>query len=394
MTGARRARTGHGRRSRGPIAWWSWALPIAMVGLAAGVPLLLWYAADAIVTSTDGTITRRITDPAAPGYEVAVVASPSYLVLGLDPDGELDHVALMSVAADDAGGTVLLVPAETLVRRNLRLLDVHRADGDDAVRAAVSDLLQVGLDAMSVLDEDSWRTLLEPVGPLTMEITEDLVRADPDGSGAEETRWQAGSIMVAPTEVSAFLGWINPREDRFNRLRRQEEFWNAWLAAVTASDDPDVVPGEIDEGIGRFVRGAARDPVVVTPSATSVSIGKGPAFELDIESLRDTVIAMVPFPLPPENGAWPRVRLLDGAGGIDVAAGFGPALARVGAQIVIIGNAQQFGAGATVVAYHDERFAQDAAALAAAVGATEMYLEDLEEPVVDITVVIGEDQRA
>ncbi|MFN3217421.1 MAG: LytR C-terminal domain-containing protein [Acidimicrobiales bacterium] len=394
MTTARRARTGHGHRRRTRPAWWAWSLPFTMVILAAGVPFLLWYAADAIVTSTDGTVTQRITDPAAPGYEVAVVASPSYLVLGLDPDGELDHVALMSVAANDEGGTVLLLPAETLVEPTVRLLDVHRADGDDGVRRSVSDLLQIGLDAMSVLDEESWRTLLEPVGPVPVDITEDLVRVDPDGSGATEVLWRAGSISVAPEEVSTFLGWVNRGEDRFNRLRRQKEFWTAWLAAVAVSDDPGVVPGEIDEGIGRFVRGAARDPVVITPSATAVELRRGPAFELDVEALRDTAVAMIPFPLPPEDSERPRVRLLDGAGGLDVAANHGSALVRAGAQIVIIGNATQFGANSTVVVYHDGRFADDAAALGDAVGANDVYLEDLEEPVVDITVIIGEDQRA
>jgi hypothetical protein len=365
-----------------------------MVVLAAGVPFFVWYAADAIVNSTDGTVTQRITDPAAPGYEVAVVASPSYLVLGLDPDGELEHVALMSVAANDDGGTVLLLPAETLVEPTVRLLDIHRSDGDDGVRSAVSELLQIGLDAMSVLDDESWRTLLEPVGPVPVDITEDLVRIDPDGSEAPEVPWRAGSISVAPEEVGTFLGWVNRGEDRFNRLRRQQNFWTAWLAAVAASDDPDVVPGEIDEGIGRFARGAARDPVVITPSATAVDMGRGPAFELDVEALRDTAVAMIPFPLPPEGSELPRVRLLDGAGGLDVPANYGSALVRAGAQIVIIGNAQQFGAGSTVLVYHDERFADDAAALADAVGANEVYLEDLEEPVVDITVIIGEDQRA
>lgn len=365
-----------------------------MVVLAAGVPFLLWYAADAIVTSTDGTVTQRITDPAAAGYEVAVVASPSYLVLGLDPADDLDHVALMSVAANDDGGTVLLLPAETLVGPNLRLLDVHRSDGEDGVRRAVSDLLEIGLDATSVLDEEGWRTLLEPVGAVPVDITEDLVRVDPDGGAASEILWRAGSISVAPDQVGTFLGWVNRGEDRFNRLRRQEEFWTAWLAAVATSDDPGVVPGEVDEGIGRFVRGAARDPVVITPSATAVEIRRGPAFELDVEALRDIAVAMIPFPLPPEDSERPRVRLLDGAGGLDVAANHGSALVRAGAQIVIIGNAPQFGASSTVVIYHDGRFADDAAALAGAVNANEVYLEDLEEPVVDVTVIIGEDQRA
>ncbi len=133
---------------------------------------------------------------------------------------------------------------------------------------------------------------------------------------------------------------------------------------------------------------------VLTPSATATSIGKGPAFEVDVEALRDTAVAMVPFPSPPEDGDRPRVRLLDGAGGLDVAADYGPALVRAGAQIVIVGNVTAFGDASTVVVYHDERFADDAEALGDAVAANEVYLEELEEPVVDITVIIGEDQRA
>ena len=48
---------------------------------------------------------------------------------------------------------------------------------------------------------------------------------------------------------------------------RHEAVWQAWLAAVAASTDPDVVPGERSSGIGRFVRGwpPGRSPIEVVP---------------------------------------------------------------------------------------------------------------------------------
>lgn len=418
---ARRARStaGHARRPRRSApAVWRWMIPVLIVALAAAIPLLVWYAADAIYRSADGELTARITDPAAPGYEVAVLPSPSHLLLGEGPDEQLAMVVVMSLAADDQGGSALLLPPETVLDDGRRLLDVYRDDGDDDTREALATLLGVDFDATSVLDDEGWTQLLTPVGDLPVDITEDLVGTgivaltddgeDDEGEAqGEETgggrnggrgeglavRWQAGPIAIAPDDVSSFVGWLNPDEDPFNRYRRQDRFWRAWLAAVAVSDDPAIVPGEIDSGLGRFIRGLAIEPFIEEPSVSPADTDLGPGFELDVPGLRDVILEMIPFPLPAEEGSRPRVRLLDGVGGLDVATVYAPPLVRSGAQISILGNASTFGVTTTTVVYHDEDSAEQAEAFGEIVDAGEVRYEPIEGAAVDMTIIIGTDSR-
>src|SRR5690606_35225516 len=67
------------------------------------------------------------------------------------------------------------------------------------------------------------------------------------------------SIDVPVTQIWSYLSARNPGETELNRMVRLEAFWSAWLARVaTEPDAPGVVPGEVDSGLGRFVRGLAK----------------------------------------------------------------------------------------------------------------------------------------
>lgn len=364
--------------------------------LAAGIPLFVWYAATAILDSTDGTVDEVVTDPAAPGYEVSVNPSPSHMVLSLDPAGDLSMVTILSLASNDVGGTVLHIAPETVLSGNNnfdRIIDAYREFGADRTRRVVANLLDVNVDDMTVLDAAQWDLLIEPVGGVPVDIDEDLVEIAADGS--TRVVYPSGNVSVAPADVSRFLGWVNPGAHPISRSDRHEAFWQAWLASITASDDPGIVPGEVESGIGRFVRGIADGtPVIEVRAGTEVLLESDvPGTEIDIAGLRDFISRMIPFPLAASPGDRPSVRLLDGVGGLDLAGVYSPAIVRNRGRVVRMGNAfPEFGVSSTVIIYHDRKWEAEANAISLALGGATLDFVAETDVVFDMTVIIGEDQ--
>jgi hypothetical protein len=107
-------------------------------------------------------------------------------------------------------------------------------------------------------------------------------------------------------------------------------------------------------------------------------------------TVKDIVIDMVPFPLPSNPEARSTVRLLDAVGGLDLAADYSLELVKAGAQILIIGNASEFG-GATELIYHDSKDADLVAEFQKVLGGGEILYEPLTDAAVEITVIIGEE---
>lgn len=382
-----------GRPERRPL--WTWLLPLMSVVLAAAIPLLVWYALSAILDSTDGTVQEVVTDPAAPGYEATVNPSPSHMVLSLDPAGDLAMVTILSLGSNDIGGTVLHIAPETVLSGNPnfeRIIDAYRLEGPDRTRLVVANLIDVNVDELTVLDEAQWQLLTQPVGSIPVDIDTSLTELGDDGP---TVIYPAGNVIVAPSDVSSFLGWVNPGEHPIDRAARHEAFWQAWLARITASDDPNIVPGEVESGIGRFVRGiAASTPLIEVPPGTPVTLDSGvPGTEIDIAGLRLFVAEMIPFPLPASPGDRPTVKLLDGVGQLDLAGVYTPPIVRNRGRVITIGNVSPaFGVEQTSVIYHDRKWEAEALAIAEALGATSVDFESEDDVVFDVTVIIGEDQ--
>ena len=382
-----------GRPERRPI--WTWLLPLMSVALAAAIPLLVWYALSAILDSTDGTVQEVVTDPNAPGYEATVNPSPSHMVMSLDPAGDLSMVTILTLGSNDVGGTVLHIAPETILPGNPnfdRIIDAYRLEGAGRTRRVVANLIDVNVDEVTVLDQAQWQLLTSPAGSIPVDIETSLTELGDDGPVVV---YPAGNVIVAPADVSAFLGWVNPGEHPIDRSARHEAFWQAWLARITASDDPNIVPGEVDSGIGRFVRGiAAATPLIEVPMGTPVTMDSDvPGTEVDTAALRLFVAEMIPFPLPAAPGSRPTVKLLDGVGGLNLAGDYTPPIVRNRGRVITIGNVTpEFGVEQTSIVYHDQKWESEALAIADALGATEINFEPEDDVVFDLTVIIGEDQ--
>lgn len=392
MTEAAPSRARTRQRQATPI--WSWLLPAVSVMAALGIPLLIWYAWDAIANSTDGAVTETVNDPSAPGYQVIVDPSPSHMILSLDPAGDLAMVTVVSLGPDDRGGNILHITPETLVPDSGsydRIIDAYRDRGATRTRRVVARLLDINVDDITVLDAAGWAQLVGPAGAIPVDLSQDLVQVTADG--AQQTVFAAGNVTVEPAQVSEFLGWVNAGTHPGARLERTESFWNAWLATITASTDEGIVPGEVDTGIGRFLRGlASATSVTAHYEWSEVTLANDvPAADVAPADLRAIVQEMVPFPIPAIAGDRPAVRLLDGVGGLDLAGLYSPPLVANRAEIVLLGNASTFGVASTEVVYHDAMWEDAAFQFATALGGATVTFEPVTDVLFDVTIIIGED---
>lgn len=370
----------------------AWALAAVEVGLVVAVAVLGWAGFRVVLDTTAGQAVDPELDPHEPGYEAFVEPTPVALVIGLDDAGGLSWSTVLALSgADERGGAVLFVPPATLApvapvagSGPVALADVWVAGGQAALAEAVGDVLSAGLSEVVVVDPRRVADLVAPAGPLAVTLGE---RVPP---------FEAGEVSLTGGDVAALLGARANGESDLARMDRHELVWRAWLGAVGASADPDVVPGERASGLGRYVRGLAAGPTtfdVIPVTAAEAEPDGADVFEPDADAAAELVAERVPFPVGVRPGSRPRVRVLDAVGVDGLAVGVARDAVRAGAQIVVVGNGDRFGAGTSRVVYFDPPLRPAAEELASSLGILEVQRLDGPNPndVVDLTIVVGED---
>lgn len=367
--------------------------------LAAGVALAL-VGVDLVRNSTAGRYVER-AGPDEPGYQAYVVPTPTMAMVQRGGEGELTGVALLALESRDGAGTVILVPAATLTQGvqspeddgtsdpPRTMAEVYRDAGAAGVVAAMADLLGVAIPEHLEVDDARWASLVAPVAPVELHLPE------PVGE------WPAGEVLLAADDVGPFLAARADDESEVNRINRQADFWTAWLPLVRDAG-MDALPGEIDVGIGRFVRGLADSPSSIVPlpgEPTGGDGGEPEAYALHGERALELLARAVPYPVSPTPGRRIRVRLLNGTTDRDLTGAAAEVLVRGGAEITIAGNAPSFGEDETLMLYGSPEHRDQALWLAAAFGgagveqgaaAADGSVADDE---VDVTVILGDDAR-
>jgi hypothetical protein len=218
------------------------------------------------------------------------------------------------------------------------------------------------------------------VAPLTIE--------NPDAVG----EFPAGPLSLTADQVGAYLAARDEGESDMARLYRQQLFFEAWASAVAASSDPAAVPGEVDSGIGRFVRGLAAGPrrlttlpVVETPD------GEGTRTDVEPDAVNELISELVPFPTASRPGGRVRVRLLDGTGEADHLLRAAPLIVPADSEIVVVGNADAFDYETTEIRYHHPTFEPAAGAIRDALGAGRVVDDPRQTDAFDVTIVLGPD---
>jgi hypothetical protein len=361
------------------MTWFTVLLTAAVI--AGGV--LTYVGVETVRTSRDGKNVATVTDPSEPGFEAFLEPTPTLLVVH-GADSTLVSASLLTLNSGDVGGSILLIPPATRVGGEddgFALGAVSAFAGSlEAIAPGVQSLLGVGITEVAVVDDARWAELVAPVAPITIE--------NPDAVG----EFPAGPLTLVADQVGAYLSARGDGESDMARLYRQQLFYEAWAAAVASSADPAAVPGELESGIGRFVRGLASGPrrVATLPVVETQTAG-GTRTEVDPDAVGDLVSELVPFPTASRPGGRVRVRLLDGTGNPDHVMTTAPLVVPADSEIVVVGNADGFDYSSTEIRYHHPTFEPAAEALREALGAGKIVDDPRQTDAFDVTIVLGTD---
>lgn len=367
------------------------------VVLILAIPVLTVVGIRAVGRSNAGRELNVETDSTAEGYEAAVDPTPTMLVTQTDDAGTITGVTMLSLK-NSGGGNLIFFPAGTVLELPFTetgeapMNDIYQGAGQTGLEQRVETLLVAAAqEEVAILNNAQWASLLAPLGPLTIENPVELVTTD--AAGAPVTFAQ-GPVQVPPEQIGLFVNTRGPEENDLTRLERQQAFWTAWLAAVKTSTDPNAVPGETDSGLGRFVRDLAKgDAVMNTLPVTPIGIPGVGATDTNLyrpdQAAVDQLVAET-IPLPVGVGRL-RTRVLDGTGTEGVAVEAARIIVPAGAEIAIVGNAENFGRPQTVVQYYDPAEREQAQRLLDALGVGRLVLRENVTDNVDATVIIGAD---
>lgn len=355
-------------------------------GLAVSVVLAIVLTLVGVTTLRESSVGRRVTsaDPSEPGFEGLLEPTPTLLVVH-QSDGVLRSAALLSLSTNAAGGSVLLLPPSVEVGdgQGATPLSVTYAftGTPDVMRGAGEAIAGVGVQDVVILDDARWADLVAPVAPLQID--------NPDNVPG----FPAGPVPLGAADVGAWLSVRAKGEDELAALYRQQLFWEAWVKAVAASKDPAAVPGELDSGVGHFVRGlaAGRLQVATLPVVEQPGEGGDPVYRVDRDALRTVITDLVPFPTGTALAPRTRVRLLDGAGQKDHVQAVAPAVVSADSTIVVVGNADTFEYRTTEIRYHQPGQRAAAERLRQALGAGKVVKDVRPIDAFDVTIVLGTD---
>lgn len=386
------------RRRSDDSAFWRFGFPLAILALTLAIPVLVWAGRKTVLQSTDGKVLTEVSDPTAAGWTALTEPTPTMLLVQTDAAGKPNGLTVMALTGDGAGGMIFL-PMTTILDLpdigKLPLSAVYEKAGVEGLQKAVEGVLGAGMGEVRVVSPQDWADLVAPVGSVSFVNPDDVTVAD--ANGQRTVLFPKGPITLEPKDVATYLGTTSPGENDLNRLERQKPFWDAWLRKVGASNDPNVVPGEVDSGLGRFVRALAASRVEMSPLPVQ-SAGIPGSTSLVYVPVKDQVSSLVarlvPFPIGAPPGSRPRVRLLDGTGKLDHGLKAAPLIVEGGGQVDQIGNAPAFNQPTTTFTYYDEAQRPAVEKLRAAVGVGDIVKGATAGSAVDVTVVLGADYLA
>ena len=388
---------------------WRYVFPVAVAAAAVAVFLLAREGGRAVLVRRVDSVQEAVKyKPDEPGYLELVGATPTLLALHTD-DGDLTGVTFVARTGIDAGGGIVLLSADLLVKPengasgNGEVLGAFFSQGGAAaVERVVEGLFGLGFDQVVEVPTEALAALMQPAGPLPYEILDDLVQVGPDG--AARVVYQAGRNDLAAADAAAVYSFRNPDEADVNRLERQREMWVSWLDVIHRAQDPSAATPAADGVWGPVLQAlSAGTTVVEVPPIQTVGQDNGsPAYYVLGEDgtswLRARSLDLVPWPTQPTSFWRPRVLLLDGTGSPAVRDALVDDVVAAGGVITVIGNAPSFGVESTRFAYHRTELVTDPAvnilALQLGLGMTLVEQREGIPDLVDITLTVGLDRVA
>jgi hypothetical protein len=368
---------------QGPSRRWMTVFGTLLALAAVTGALLAMVGIKTVRESRAGKVVATVTDPSAPGFEAFLEPTPTLALLHRDGK-ELRSIAVLALRPGDAGGSALLVSPSLRSNQGTDAVSFAAlsafSGGPEMVMPALQTAIRFGVAEVALVDDARWTELVEPVAPLSVD--------NPSAAGP----FPEGPFSLAADQVGAFLSAAEPGERPEAVTRRQRAFYRAWVAAVAASSDPAVIPGEIESGVGRFVRGLAAGSSTIEPVPVAERpVGDAVRYDVDREAMEALVPDLVPFPTAGSPGTRIRVRLLDGTGDGGHVEAVAPLLVPAGVQIVVVGNADRFDYDETQVRYHTPVARSAAEDLVAALGSGRAVDDPRQTDTFDVTIVLGND---
>ena len=364
-----------------------WGVPTALICLIGAITFLVLDATNAILNSADGDLNEVVLDPTAPGYEIYVSPTPSFLTLVEDRNGNLISVALISLFPNDTGGSLIVLPPELLIGEGVTLDEIYNTQGATGLELAIGEYVNVGFDISSVLTNDFWSDHFSVIGDLVVTIEDPLTISE---GGKLNVVFESGRISVFPEDIGDFLAWRNEGESPYNRWLRHQDFWVSWVDTVRLFN------GDLNESnkgqpeLSRMITALSQGELVLfEPELVELELPKS-SFTTDAKIIRNLILQMIPFPIPAYEGARAKVKLLDGIGGLDLPNLYAPPLVSSGAQILLLGNAESYGVTKTQIIFHDKNFNDLVDDFSNVLGGAEITYDSISETAIYVTVIIGQ----
>ena len=378
-----------------PPMWRRIAFALALVGLVAAIPVLVYAGTQLISQSKDGNYNAESLSPTDPGYEAQVDPTPTAVAIQYDGKGMPNGVTFLALAGSDGGGAVIFLPLDTEVsepsfgvntlRKSYSVVADRPALARQRLASQVGRLLNVGVDEIIDLGNAGWSQLVAPVAPLKIQNPDAVAL----GYGVTIP---AGQTTLTADQAGQYLAAANPGESDLNRLNRHEVVWTAWLKQVAASGNPNAVPGESSAGISRFATALAKGSVSYDTLPVHVPSDAPTSFRIDKQAVNELITNTVASPTAAVPGSRFTVRLLNGVSPDAIPSDLVRQVVGRGGAVTILGNGPGFGTGKTTIVYSNPAKRNLAKLLAKSLGATGAVRLDREAPdTVDLTIVLGKD---
>jgi hypothetical protein len=277
-----------GRRRRSTLI--AAGAAVAAVALAVALGVL---GAVTLYNSTEGA------DASSGRPEMVFPATPTGLLAAVDDSGQLASMAVLVVQPGGRGGSIIPVPVSADASggkgdERLPVAETFSLAGVDSLPAEAESLLGVSLDVVEVVDAERLTEILEPFGPLEVDLPADVTDADGD------TVADAGSQTLDPSEAAAVLTARDPEVPALEQYPAAEAVWSAVATAIG------------DGG----VRSGTSAPAATEPTDPSASAADGSLDAILVDLAAGPVGARGLRSRPPNEGTNPRradVVLLDPA---------------------------------------------------------------------------------
>lgn len=376
---------------------------------AAALAVVLVLALTAVAV---GVWSVRERSARAGGHLVGTTARQDVVALALAQGGQVSGVSLL---ASGAG------PAQQVLVPSRLVLDVPGAGrvpiaqalapGPQSLGAALSDALDIRVDATWVLDRAALARLVDAVGGVVVDVDVDVTNGPDSGSAVVVSAGPHQRLSGA--QAAAYAQLLLGDEPEPSRLARQERVLDAVLGALPTTTAarramlaalPDAPTGA---GLDTVVRtlgrlradaGAGQLASTVLP-VTDIDAGAGvPSYGLDALAAAAVVKArLAGAMLPTPAGGVIRVLVQNGVGTPGLGEAARSRLVAAGLRYVSGGNLAGFGVDRTLVLLPDgssqSRRRGHAVVQALGLSDSALRVSDAAPSVADVVVMLGKDFR-